>query len=249
MNINDPKFHPVYADRNTTLEWWGSDNKNRFNENLKTKKSDLEKNGWLEKEITYSINSEGFRCPQFDNNDCVMFLGKSVSIGIGLEYERIYPTLVSKVLGLRCANLSIAGTSNDTSFRMALHWIGKLKPKILVFDSEAKDRVELLSMDSVMNFVPSLPDTHPFYLTHLSAEENSVLNYKKNLLAIIKLCDINQTKFVEVSTYKTNLSSNRSTYELKKPDPASNQYARDLIHPGNFIHFYKALDILDMINE
>jgi hypothetical protein len=247
MNINDHKFHQYYDLRNQTLNWWGSDNKDAYERNLKTRRNELEQNGWIDKEITYTLNSEGFRCPEFDGSDCILFLGKSITAGVSLEYDKIYPTLVSKTVGLRCANVSIPGTSNDTSFRLALHWIEKLKPKIVVFDSDAIDRIELLTVDYAMNFVPSLPETHPFYFEHMSTEENSYLNYRKNLLAISKLCDIHKIKFVESNYIRLAKHPEDNLHGLEWVKPNYNKFGRDLVHPGNYAHLNRSLAILDDI--
>lgn len=247
LNINNPKFHTYYNCRNTNFKWWCTDSQETYQHNLTHRKNELEENEWIDKEIVYSINSEGFRCPEFDDNSCIMFLGNSITAGIGVEYEKIYPTMVSRVLGLTCANISMPGGSIDTSFRLALHWIPKLKPKIVVLDVGIIDRIELLTTDRAINYLPSGYNTSTFYTEYILTEENSFLNYKKNMLAILKLCEINNVKFIETQWGRPAKDPNDNLYGLEWVRPKFNKKGRDLIHPGKYNHLSKSLSILDQI--
>lgn len=235
MNINDPKFHPFYQFRNQEVNWLSTDSEQAFNHNLKSSRVQLEEYGWLERKITYKFNSEGFRCEEFAPVDCMVFLGSSIPMGIGLPVNQIYPTIVANQLGLKPYNLALGGTSNDTAFRIGLHWISKLNPKIVVFDSEFAERFELLTSYSYKHFIPSVVDDS-FYRTWLSAEENSYLNKQKNVLATQALCTTLGIKFVNI-------------------DPANNKgpkhgsMARDLLHPGTLNHKHTAYNLLKLIDK
>lgn len=235
MNINDPKFHPFYQFRNQELKWLSTDSENAFNHNLRVNQFQLEEYGWLNKTISYKFNSEGFRCEEFAPDECIIFLGSSIPMGIGLPLDQTYPSIVSKQLGLKCYNLALGGTSNDTAFRMGLHWIGKLNTKIVVFDSEFAERFELLSSYSYKHFIPSVVDDL-FYKTWLSAEENSYLNKQKNVLATQALCTTLGIKFVNIDT-----ENNKG--------PKHGSMARDLLHPGTLNHKHTAYNLLKIINK
>lgn len=224
MSINDPKYHRFYQYRNQEVKWLCIDSEQRYQENLKNNYEKLKKYGWLDKEISYKLNSEGFRSDDFSNDDSIVFFGPSITMGIGLSIEDIYPTLVANELKLKCFNLAIAGTSNDTSFRLAYTWLERIKPKIVVFHSEWKERLELLDYDFSHNLSPAEVKSQ-FFKVWLEVDENSYLNKLKNSLAIQCLCQQHNIKFIELdrkSTIDTYID-----YESE---------ARDLLHPGPKAH-------------
>jgi len=63
--------------------------------------------------VFYYVNKHGFRCEEFSDTDCVAFFGCSHTFGTGLDQDSIWPELVSKNLGLRCANISCPATGID----------------------------------------------------------------------------------------------------------------------------------------
>lgn len=235
MNVNNPKYHRMYEFRNQELRWLCSDSEEQFNNNLKHYPNDLKKYGWLDRQITYKLNSEGFRCDEFSNEDSIVFLGPSFTTGIGLCIEDIYPTLVANELKLKCFNLAIPGTSNDTSFRIAYSWLEKIKPKIVVMHSEFKERFELLDYDTSVNLLPSEVKSQ-YQRVWLEIEENSYLNKLKNALAIKCLCNEFDIKFIELD--RRAVSSRPINYTLS---------SRDLIHPGPDAHKAYSEIILEMI--
>ena len=80
--------------------------------------------------ITYKWNNEGFRGDDLiETDEGVLSLGCSITNGQGVPYKKIWPTLVSKELGLNNWNLGIPGASNDACYAFASYWIPILKPK------------------------------------------------------------------------------------------------------------------------
>ena len=59
---------------NNTTQWFGSDSELKFNAHKKDTAQNklLEKFGWLETELQYRFNSQGFRCDEFDNRPCAV---------------------------------------------------------------------------------------------------------------------------------------------------------------------------------
>ena len=135
MNINNPCFNFFYKHRNTSVNWLNTDSREEFLKNLKNDHAKLVKNGWIKNPISYTFNSEGFRSEEFTQDDSILFLGCSVTMGIGLPLVDIFPTKVSTALNLKCQNLGLAGTSSDTAFRLALHYLEKLRPKVVVLST------------------------------------------------------------------------------------------------------------------
>ena len=235
MNINNPCFNVFYEHRNTSVNWLNADSQKTYFHNWRNFHDQLEKNGWIKKSISYTFNSEGFRSEEFTQDDSILFLGCSITMGIGLPLEDIFPTKVSTALNLKCLNLGLAGTSSDTAFRLALHYLEKLRPKVVVLSTLFPARMEILNFDKVINLAPRWGYHSDLYKEWLATEENVYLHEIKNMLAIKYLCETIGSKFIYIDDIDTISNEN-------------NTLARDLLHPG--INFHKSLSdiILEKIN-
>jgi hypothetical protein len=207
---------PLHRLANQEFDWLPMDTKELFQKNLKTKKDLLEKYNWINQTFTYKFNSKGFRCNELEENqDCVIFLGCSFTMGIGLPIETVWPTLVAKKLGLKCYNLGICGGSNDTAFRLGYHYIPKLKPKLVVFLSPVSDRFELFTQtQNVFQYGSWYKDS--FYKTWTQDDFNGQINKEKNSLALHQICKENGIRFLKFDC------EGFPNIDL----------ARDLMHPG-----------------
>jgi hypothetical protein len=217
-----------------TLDWLPTDTRESYERMVQNPahREYFAQKGWDQPgAITYRINSNGFRCKEFDENvPSIVALGCSYSIGIGLPLESIWPTLVGNVLGLEVWNLSWAGTSADTCFMQAQYWIPKLKPKLVVMAAPPKHRVDIITEN------PSLP--HETYMPGmvntitdnaikqwLTNDRNADLNNARNKLAVKGLCA--ELK-IECLTYDAHDFFARSREEV--------EYARDYMHAGPLGH-------------
>lgn len=211
-------YHSPYTNlANKEIEWLPMDSEDRYQENLKFKSKVLERYGWLNSKFTYKFNSHGFRCEEFTEDPSIVFLGCSMTVGVGLPIEATWPTLVSNELNLKCYNLGIGGASNDTAFRLALYWLEKIKPKMVVFCRTFPTRMEVFSATgAIANIADELPE---FYLNYWTRNIHNVdLLQKKNSLAIMKLSEEIDAKFVQIS--------------VTDFQPLQVDLARDLAHPG-----------------
>lgn len=239
MNINNPKFfNDYYRKRNQTLQWLNSDSPELFEKNLKNNYDLLKSNGWIDKTVTYKLNNYGFRCDNFSHEDNIVFLGCSITMGIGLNYEDLYVNKVSQSLGLKCNNLGLAASSNDTAFRLALIYLKVLKPKIVVLHNQFSGRMEVLDTNYARFLLPGYnEETHPdFYKIWLGTEENLYLNKTKNVLAIESLAKSIGAKFIHTT------DADRVKFPIES-------YARDLIHPGHTHQDQLAKSILSYISK
>jgi len=69
----------------------------------------------IQQNITYSLNSLGYREKEFDQikwNDSYIFLGCSHTFGVGVKEEETIPALMQKHTGVPCINLGIPGGCN-----------------------------------------------------------------------------------------------------------------------------------------
>jgi hypothetical protein len=191
MKIN---LSPYICHANTEINWLPMDTEKLYNENLKYKKNLLEKYNWINSNFTYKFNSHGFRCNEFNNDPSIVFLGCSMTIGIGLPISDTWATLVADQLDLSCYNLGIGGSSNDTAFRLSYAWLEKIKPKIVVFCQTFAERLEIWSSTEIISNIAK--ESPNFYNHWLANENNSQLNQTKNRLAIKQLCDQLDIKFI-----------------------------------------------------
>lgn len=98
---------------NQTLEWLPSDTKENYEKLIKDPKhlEYFKTLGWDKPgAITYKINSQGFRCDEFEPGDYLAAFGCSYTAGIGLPVDVLWPTLVGEKLNLRVANLAWEAT-------------------------------------------------------------------------------------------------------------------------------------------
>lgn len=224
---------------NSTQEWLPTDTKENFDLLMQDPghQEYFARMGWDQPgAITYSINSEGFRCDEFDyTTPCMISLGCSFTVGIGLPTESIWPTLVSSATGLKLANLAWGGNSTDTCFRLAEYWIPRLQPKLVTMLAPPASRLEIL-LDTNPYYLPAdviMPETKSaifstsdMFLKHWHLnDENSRLNQLKNCLAIRQLCaDHNIPCLIELAHDHMQWSREEIGY------------ARDFMHGGPIIH-------------
>jgi hypothetical protein len=228
-----PPWHPGIYVANRHLRWLPTDTKEIFEKMMQdpVHQQYFKEHGWLDPDaITYNINSHGFRSDEFTNEPCILALGCSYTVGIGLPVSSIWPTLVGQALNLKVYNLAWGGSSADTCFRLACYWVPQLKPVAVFMLTPPVSRIELLMAEGntppAEVFLPMSESGHfspnDIYLKHwFINEDNAKINSEKNKLAINALCDSNNSKF-----YSLNSASEmaRSREEVG--------YARDYMHAG-----------------
>jgi len=218
--INNFSAYPQYAGQ--TLNWLTADTKDRYNKNLKHHRDELDKNGWIDTSIEYSFNKYGFRSDEFIDDNAIMFLGCSHTVGIGLNREDTYADIVAKELNLKHYNLAIGGGSNDSAFRIGQYWIPKIKPKLVVLISPTLERFEILYNKSFIQLLPKCipPNLTKFYNIWCSNNHNLECNKLKNQLALQFITEQAGCKFVCIEI--TDIIIPETTID----------YARDLMHFG-----------------
>lgn len=92
---------------------------------------------WRNKQITYNINSQGYRAPEWNNvdwNNSVLFFGCSFVYGVGINFEDTCTYQLSNLINMPVVNMGIPGGSpllqwvNTTIFRSE-----NIKPKAVVY--------------------------------------------------------------------------------------------------------------------
>ncbi len=223
--------------------WASSDSESHYKNNLITHRGDLELQGWLdfEKGIVYNYNNWGFRSREFNSPGGIMFLGCSHVTGVGLPEQDTFAHIVGKNIGLQVYNMGISGGSNDSSFRVADHWIPKLQPAYVFMLITHSVRLEIINDDNLYNIMIDSNNDYSnssYYKDFICNDQNMYLSKKKNSLAVQHICLSNNIKFLKLDVID----------ELFK-DAWRLDLARDLIHIGKKGNQMIANSILNMIES
>jgi hypothetical protein len=247
--LDNKPWHQGINVKNQTLEWLPTDSKEIFDKLIQdpVHYDYFKQQGWLEPgAITYEINSEGFRCEEFDyTTPCMIALGCSYTIGIGLPLKDLWATLVGKSLGLQVYNLAWGGSSGDTCFRMAHYWISKLKPQVVCMLHPPRARIEVLTLEgttpTVETFMPMsqsslFKDSDGFLKHWFGNEDNHWYNREKNKLAVESVAKAHGAKYAVLDTDSEGSCSRDIV-----------GYARDYMHTGPIGHQLLAEKFLNQL--
>jgi hypothetical protein len=231
-----------------TVKWSQSDSEDRFDANMAdpAKRALLEEYGWTRDSISYTFNKDGFRSEEFtyEPNDSVLFLGCSLTAGIGVDLESSWTHKVASSLGLRHYNLGIGAGSSDTCFRLAHHWIPLLRPKYVMMLTPKVGRMEIVLDNHILNIMPNasyLPDSvtakiNEFYHGWLSHPANAEMNQLKNVMGVQTICNSIGVPLIEMPM--ENVSGDLTINRIE---------GRDLMHPGREWNEVVASRFLDKI--
>lgn len=227
--------------------WLDTDTHGLFKEHLRdaTKSSWLERLGWTRDNPTYKINHHGFRAPEFKKDEPnIVFLGCSHTVGVGINLSDTFSHHVSQSLGLQNYNLGKGGSSNQTAFRLGLHWIPKLKPKIVVLMSPSNSRSEIILGEQAINLgvhsSRDQPDLWPCIKARLRDEQNLTLDALAHQMALEKISTDVGAQFFKFE----------AEGDLKVVDQNTElDLGRDLLHPGKLTHKRTADHILAKIQK
>jgi acyl-CoA thioesterase-1 len=98
-------------------------------------------------------HSAGTTADSADTRPVIVFLGTSLTAGLGLDPAQAYPALIqqkldSAGLGYRVVNAGVSGeTSSDARARIG--WLLRMNPAVLVVETGANDGLRGLSVDAL----------------------------------------------------------------------------------------------------
>lgn len=214
------------------IYYGGGDSEECFIENCKTQPND-----WYYRNIsfTYKYNNEGHRCKDIkdiDLDNYILFTGCSHAEGVGLELEKSYPYIISKVLNMDYYNLGLGGTGIDVVEYNLLTWLSlvKKKPKILIIQWPDYSRFIGINY-GYKNLIPKgtwtkEPETDKFMV---SAEMSGF--YKARSLFALNLIK----QVYNINTYCINIAD-LSRYDITSKTWKKIDVARDLCHFGMKSH-------------
>jgi hypothetical protein len=130
-------------------------------------------------ENLHSFNKHGFRSPDFKSDTDYLFSGCSITSGIGLPIEKIWPEILAKSLGSSYANIATSGDSISSQVYKIFKYINEFgNPKniialfpdfnrFLIFNNR-----DLLSSKKFQNEDSSDKTMRDLYLENISPFEN-----------------------------------------------------------------------------
>jgi hypothetical protein len=186
----------------------------------------LNKFGWTRDNVSYTFNKDGFRSEEFtyEPSDSVLFLGCSLTVGIGMTLEETWAYKVASSLGLRRYNLGVGGSGSDMCFRLAYHWIPRLRPKYVVMLTPNAARLEILDETENLLYLASHTANSAFFINWLMHPANADMNRLKSVMGVQTICNSIGVPLIEVPVEDVIVPRNGERYQ---------SWARDLMHPGN----------------
>lgn len=229
-----------------TLDWYPSDTEDQLN----SQKEEHKKYWNNQPPIKYDLNSYGHRCVEIvENPNSIMFLGCSMTFGVGMYKEKTWPAIVANTLGKTEYNLGVPAGSLDSAYRLYKEWqpIAKSSVTILavpphyrcekIVDNEFGTSYQNLGPWSVEN---NLRDNNiDLAARHLSEDLNDssmYISFNKNVDAIQKIADDTRSQLILVDYMKLQKII-RTTM------------GRDGIHPGEVWHSNIAENVLELIGK
>jgi len=124
--------------------------------------------------VFYFFNKRGFRDDEWseDLTDKIWCIGDSFTVGLGLQFEHIWPKLIPNSI-----NISLNGASNDWIAKQAVYILEELKPRAVLIQwsylhrRESKDE----SKDDIMRM-----------MHYDENDPDDIENFKKNFRSIKK---------------------------------------------------------------
>ncbi len=236
-----PSCNPI---TNCELDWWPSDSEESFHRLMVEPqwREYIIAQGWDKPgAITYKFNSMGYRGHDPDwNKPLLMTFGCSLTMGIGLPQNVVWPWLVGQELDLEVVNFSMGGMPADWCFRMAEYWVPARKPVLAVMLAPPHERIECVREDSGASDTYHAHErvSDKFLQTWFAYGENARANNVRNKLAFVGLCN---HVGVKALCYDAYYWFSKSREEIG--------FARDWMHGGPPGHELLAKQIINDWNE
>ena len=200
-------------------------------------KIEARKLGWSENNVTYNINSNGYRGAIEPGVGVSAAFGCSFTFGSSVDEHQPWPYI------LDIANCGQPGSSNDKIARLAISYINTFKPTDIYVCWTFPQRREWVdekgNVIAFKNVTPVeaaqiLSQTWVSWdnaLLHLSNDLWDEYNYTKNVMLLEGVCSMNNITLHQTSV----LDMNHTQYP----------YGRDLTHPGADWHVIIAEQFLN----
>lgn len=240
-------------------QWFYSDNKFKWKENLKHHKKDLRRNKWIMEEdipfeVNYRINQFGFRHDGSFNDykdvqGGVIWLGDSNVFGTGLNFQYNYTNIAhhsyERFKDLPYVNMGFPASGIETHYRLLKLHIEHLKPKYVIHQfpwiwTRAEHYAPMWDAffhTSSSREIKAIEDEENEDLIYWKADRmlqllstpTGVLRYNVNLDALKWICHQHDAKFISIEEDEGDLEKDKL---VAKFNNSHEDFARDLNHAG-----------------
>jgi hypothetical protein len=208
-------------------------------------------------DITYDINSHGYRSIEIDTKSTakkIMFLGCSITFGIGLPHHEVWTTVLTKRLEqhfgvtIEQHNFGLPGYGADAMAMVAYQAIPIIKPDLLILMyPDIARRALHIDWDTRVALLPHLQYDNNNKQIHrsfidLSFDANDFYEWKRNHSLIETTSNLIGSKLVwsftsshcirHVDQEILSRYVDTSAYPNISFDDATQDIARDGLHPG-----------------
>lgn len=118
---------------NSSINWMATDNPENYKFNCENTEF---KSKWENIDITYILNSQGYRCPEWDKIDwreSVVIFGDSCVAGVGVPKNHTLSSFLQTTLQRPAINLGVSGSSNLFSlYNMIRMKTANIKPYAVI---------------------------------------------------------------------------------------------------------------------
>lgn len=229
------------------MPWFGTDSLEQWYENLNNERTKrlLHENGWLKADkspvtIDYKFNKLGFRDEEHNYDDsepCILCIGLSDIVGIGVHLEDTWPRLLGQAMGLKVYQMGASMGSLDTNRRLYDYWYDRLKPEYTFMSySSSSKRFEIDGMPiGPWHKKEALRKLGVFdkYMNEdwKNARREKTMNYLRSEGIFLVTDKLTYEPYDEydflMDWYHNEYYPVQDPITREKPD-----FARDLIHPG-----------------
>jgi|TARA_R110001592_G_scaffold132997_3_gene347969 hypothetical protein len=232
-------YYPIIVPESLpgTYKFWGNDDKELYENNLA-----VQDFGWRYRtqEIQYKLNSQGYRCPEFDTIDwknSIVIVGCSQVFGIGLAEDETIAVQLQKLTDCPVINLGRPGSSIDYSLANNIQLRTNFPtPRAVINHWTEPMRETYFGVEKIATVTPGLSMHETYYKKHIGMlinmfgldAEDVEHDYKYKAKMSSDTCKAlwKDTTYIE-STWNSLTADALDCYEQKKLDTA-----RDIMHWG-----------------
>jgi hypothetical protein len=223
---------------NQTFHWFGSDRAHTYKR---------ESSIYGHRDILYQFNSRGYRSIEYDalsDSNKVLFLGDSVTMGVGLPYQDVWTSQLAHRIGLEQHNYGVGGCSNELIAQIACQTIPLLKPKLVVVMFTSLSRRSYYTSDGLRHDIrlgsnwPGQPIEEKQAIAHYQAlqnDNNDFFEFLSHYRLIEAYCGLTNTPWVWSNwskEYDFSIMGDYTDSSRYVEMNATIDFARDGSHPG-----------------
>lgn len=218
--------------------FYGGDDEKFLEKNLKELPDDWK---YRNKEVTYTLNSYGYRSREFNSynwSECIVIMGCSCTFGVGVSDNENLAYYLEQLTGREVINLGAPGASNQFILDQSITMKKKYgSPFALIMMWTVPDRLPHYGDDGLYHigiWDSSENGTHKYAKKFKLLFDNTYEDHANEFIPLRNIVNTNRliwedkTKYTELSFFE------HTSHYGQLPDffPFSNT-ARDLLHPGS----------------